>query len=93
MCTMWSKYHLSEFYANLRNQLLQKENLPVVKCGDWNLVMDYRIDTYGYSKENNANTRKEVLNIDTWISENNNSRKFTWVSRKKPLKWQGSTSF
>ena len=40
-----------EFYANLRNRLMQKENLPVVICGDWNLVMDYNADTYGYLKE------------------------------------------
>ena len=82
-----------EFYVNLRNRLMQKENLPVVICGDWNLVMDYSADTYGYLKENNIRARKEVLNmieglnlIDTWRSENNNSKKFTWVSGKKPLK-------
>ena len=51
-----------EFYANLRNQLIQKENLPVVLCGDWNLVMDYSIDTYGYLKENNAKTK-----YDRWV--------------------------
>ena len=27
-----------EFYVNLRNRLMQKENLPVVICGDWNYV-------------------------------------------------------
>ena len=82
-----------EFYVNLKNRLMQKENLPVVICGDWNLVMDYSADTYGYLKENNIRARKEVLNmieglnlIDTWRSENNNSKKFTWVSGKKPLK-------
>ena len=69
---------------------MQKENLPVVICGDWNLVMGY---TYEYLKENKFMARKEVLNmieglnlVDTWRSENNNSKKFTWVSGKKPLK-------
>ena len=26
--------------------------------------------------------------VDTWRSENNTAKKFTWVSGKKPVKWQ-----
>ena len=54
--------------------------------------MDYKIDTRGYLIENNVNPR-EVLNmievldlVDTWRSENNYSKKITWVSGKKPIK-------
>ena len=81
------------FYINLKNKLLQKDNIPVVICGDWNVVMDYKLDTFGYLKENNKKARKEIINmievldlVDTWRSENNTSKKFTWVSGKRPVK-------
>ena len=53
-----------------------KENMPIIICGDWNLVVDCNIDTHGYLKENNAKARWEVLNVievldlvDTWQFE------------------------
>ena len=64
-----------DFYINLKNRLLQKENLPII-CGDWDVVMDYKLDTRVYLKENNIKARREILNIieavdliDTWRSE------------------------
>ena len=82
-----------DFYINLKNRLLQKENIPIIICGDWNVVMDYKLDTRGYLKENNTKARREILNmieaanlVDTWRSENNTAKKFTWVSGKKPVK-------
>ena len=82
-----------DFYINLKNRLLKKENLPTIICGDWNVVMDYKLDTRGYLNENNAKARREILNlieaidlVDTWRSENNTAKKFTWVSGKRPVK-------
>ena len=82
-----------DFYIKLKNRLLQKENIPIIICGDWNVVMDYKLDTRGYLKENNIKARREILNmieaanlVDTWRSENNKAKKFTWVSGKKPVK-------
>ena len=82
-----------DFYINLKNSLLQKENIPIIICGDWNVVMDYKLDTRGYLKENNTKARREILDmieatdlVDTWRSENNTAKKFTWVSGKRPVK-------
>ena len=94
LCVLYGPNHdCPEFYANLKIKLAQKENIPIIICGDWNLVMDYNVDTHGYLNENNVKARKEVLNmmealdlIDTWRSENNYAKKFTWVSGKKPVK-------
>ena len=70
-----------EFYTNLMNRLMLKENIPLIICGDWNMVMDYKLDTRGYLKENNGIARRELLNmvegldlIDTWRSENNQAK-------------------
>ena len=72
---------------------MTKENIPLIIWGDWNLVMDFKIDTRGCAKENNVKARREVQNmiegldlVDTWRSENNESKKFTWVSGKRPVK-------
>ena len=35
-----------EFFKNLQNILLEKENTPLILCGDWNLVLNFQIDTY-----------------------------------------------
>ena len=82
-----------DFYVNLKDRLMLKENIPLILCGDWNMVMDYKLDTRGYLKENNIRARREVQNmmeslelVDTWRSENNHLKKFTWVSGKRPVK-------
>ena len=82
-----------DFYTNLKNRLLPKHNLPIIICGDWNVVMDYNLDIRGYLKENNTKARREILNmievvdlVDIFRSENNTARKFTWVSGKRPVK-------
>ena len=47
-----------EFYINLKNRLLQKENIPIMICGDWNVVMDYNLDTQGYLKGKKYKSKK-----------------------------------
>ena len=55
--------------------------------------MDYKLDTRGYLKKNNTKARREILKmmeafdlLDTWRSENNIAKRFTWVSDKRPVK-------
>ena len=83
-----------EFYNDLKNKMLAQNNLSVILCGDWNLVLDHKIDTHGYVRENNVKASKEVLGmmqsldlIDTWRAQNPAAKKFTWVSGKKQSKW------
>ena len=62
-----------DFYSTLKQELTEKENKPIIICGDWNLVLDFKIDTHNYVSENNKNSRKVVKEImdvldlvDTW---------------------------
>ena len=39
------------FYIDLKNKLLPLNDTPLIICGDWNLVLDYSVHTYGQSKK------------------------------------------
>ena len=80
-----------DFYSTLRDYLIEKDNKPIIICGDWNLVLNF--DTHNYVCENNKNSRKAVTEImcildlvDTERSSNPVSKKCTWVSGAKPTK-------
>lgn len=57
-------------------------------CGDWNVVQDQQLDTFGYLHENNSTkiiARRKVLEImeewelvDPWRTNNPTQRRFTW---------------
>ena len=51
------------FYSSLRDTLIEKDNDPIIICGDWNLVLDFSIDTHNYICENNINSRKMVKQL------------------------------
>ena len=81
------------FYSSLRDTLIEKDNDPIIICGDWNLVLDFSIDTHNYICENNINSRKMVKQlmcvldlVDTWRSSNPRTKKYTWISGTKPVK-------
>ena len=53
-------------------------------CGDWNVVQNYHIDTFGYLHENNRRAKfkveemKDVLELtDPWRTRNEKSKKYT----------------
>ena len=80
------------FYENLKNMLSERENSPLIICGDWNLVLDYSMDTVGYLRENNIQARKKVLElielfelVDPWRCSNPDTKKYSWRSSKKPV--------
>ena len=82
-----------EFYNVLKNEMLAKNNFSVIACEDWKLVLDYKNDTHGYVRENNAKASNEVLGmmknldlIDTWQAQNPAAKKFTWASGKRTIK-------
>ena len=82
-----------DFYSTLRDYLIEKDNKPIIICGDWKLVLNFDIDTHNYVSEKNKNSRKVVTEtmcildlVDTWRSSNPVSKKYTWVSGTKPAK-------
>ena len=76
-------------YDNIKDLLLAKENLPLIICRDWNLVMDPNLDTLGYIWENNAKPKCEVLEMIyildlmyTWRCFNPTLKNYTWTNTK-----------
>ena len=53
----------SNFYSSLRDTLIEKDNDPIIICGDWYLVLDFSIDTHNYICENSINSRKMVKEL------------------------------
>ena len=73
------------FYENIKHMISRHADLPVVVCGDWNLVLDQKKDTRGYKRENNVKSRQTVLDmmeclelVDVWRSLNPKNLGFTW---------------
>ena len=78
-----------DFYSNLKSRLSEIEDVPLVICGDWNLVQNYQIDTLGYLHENNKKSKckveemKAVLELsDSWRLNNEKAKKYTWFCTK-----------
>ena len=79
------------FYEEIKQRLTKKESHPIILCGDWNLVQDFSLDTFGYQRENNTKAKNKVLEMqvaleleDIWRINNSNLRKYTWFSSKQP---------
>ena len=82
------------FYSSLRDTLIEKDNDPIIICGDWNLVLDFSIDTHNYICENNINSRKMVKElmcvldlIDTWRPSNPRTKTTLGLVVQNQLKW------
>ena len=63
-----------------------------ILCGDWNFVLDHKIDTYNYIQNNNPNSKlyfesfmKQHNLIDIWRKTNPLKKKYTWF-RTNPTK-------
>ena len=78
------------FYLKLK-ELLERETLPIIICGNWNLAQNYHLDTFGYRHENNKSAQSTVKQMtsvldltDPWRRGNMGIRKYTWFSSKAP---------
>ena len=75
-----------DFYDNLKKNILKlNDDNPVVICGDWNLVLNPKLDLYNYVNVNNPRARDKVIDImgelqllDIWRIKNNDIKKYTW---------------
>ena len=81
------------FYTHLGSILDEFTDEDVLMiCGDMNLVMDYGIDTYNYTREHNRNARRALNNVlekqnlvDVWREMHPNTPGYTWT-RPEPFR-------
>ena len=73
------------FFENLFNTVENSDTKNLILVGDWNLVLDFNIDTHNYKKENNTKAKETVLKyiekldlIDIWRKTQDNTKGFTW---------------
>ena len=74
-----------EFFCNIDNIIGDQGDLPIVIAGDWNLVIDQELDTYGYRRINHPRARSKVLEIlnqrnliDIYRVRHREKRRYTW---------------
>ena len=73
------------FYEKINSIITEYDNLHTIICGDWNLVLNKKMDCYNYVNINNPLARNRVLSlcseqdlIDPWRIPNPDSRRYTW---------------
>ena len=81
-----------DFYAHLDNLLGSVECDHIILGGDFNFVMNWKKDSFGYVRENNINARSKFIAvcdqhnlIDIWRQYNANDNQYTWL-RTNPSK-------
>ena len=81
-----------EFFNSLFDILSKDGIRNWIITGDWNLVMDQKIDTWNYKCSNNPNSTKVIQQqvkrynlIDIWRQNHPKDHKYTWF-RKNPNK-------
>ena len=77
-----------DFYNMLNDRIQNCASDHVIVCGDWNVVQNYDLDCYNYSRQNNPRARqiiKQIDMIDVWRSYNPNKRSYTWY-RRNPVR-------
>ena len=73
------------FYQYMLRQLDLGENTSIIIGGDWNVPMDYTIDTRNYKNRNNETNQSHIKIliesfdlIDIWRDQHTEEKKFTW---------------
>ena len=76
------------FFKLISNQIDDNDNTDIIICGDYNCVLNPKLDYYNYKGINNIKARETVLEIinekyliDPFRENNPTKKKFTW--RKK----------
>ena len=49
-----------QFFHNIWEKISALGNVEIIVCGDWNVVRDYNLDTYNYSRNNNPKAKREI---------------------------------
>jgi exonuclease III len=81
-----------DFFLNIRQLILEKPEMNIILCGDFNLTICQNLDTYNYNSVNNPKAKQclietiEICNLtDIFRHLHKNSKQFTWRKRN-PLK-------
>ena len=87
-----------DFYKNVvidQTEKLESSSDFSILAGDWNLVMDQALDTFGYRNEHNQNAKKVLSEgmenlgwVDVFREFYPSKKRYSW---RKFLKEQGST--
>ena len=93
LCTLYGpNVDNPDFYTNISNKLQDFEQDNLILCGDFNLILDPKVDCFNYLHVNNPRARNKLLNlkteigmIDPYRETNPNTRRYTWRKRT-PLK-------
>ena len=78
-----------QFYRELSRMIDDmrdgEDALPVMLCGDLNIALDQRLDTYNYDRENNVGARDELEHVmrtqglvDSFREINQTKKSYTW---------------
>ena len=80
------------FFKLISNQIDDNDNTDIIICGDYNCVLNPKLDYYNYKGINNIKARETVLEIinekyliDPFRENNPTKKKFTW-RKKNPCK-------
>ena len=81
-----------DFFLNIDNIISNNTCDYIVICGDYNLVMDQKLDTCNYSNVNNPKAKQALLQIikdkrliDIFRHFYPGTKRYTW-RRRKPIK-------
>ena len=74
-----------QFFENLFNIIESLDTKNLIIVGDWNLVIDFELDTLNYKKNNNIKAREKTLHymekldlIDIWRQTHEKTQGYTW---------------
>ena len=88
-----------QFYEQMKQKIEEFQNVHVIICGDWNMIMDVEMDSFNYVNINNPRARQSVLQlldqenfIDPWRLMHENKKQYTW-RRLNPTKKQARLDF
>ena len=95
-CTLVNLYGPNKdsplFYELIKSKLISMDNPEVLMCGDWNVVRDFKKDTYNYLRCYNPKAQESVSRLidqfelqDSWRVLHHEKLSFTWWT-KNPLK-------
>lgn len=73
------------FFTGVQNQIVEQGNQNVIIVGDWNVLLDPKLDGKNYRHLNNPQAREIVLRMmndltlgDIWRENNPDKLKYTW---------------
>ena len=80
------------FLEEIFDKINQLNNVFNAIGGDWNMIQDFKLDTYNYEKWNNKTASKRLEEkkveydlVDIWRIKNGNNKRFSWW-KKTPRK-------